>query len=48
VIFRRLGGNPFISEVGAIFRGEEHSPVVKKLIEQITRSHKTSFSAHKL
>jgi DNA-binding transcriptional LysR family regulator len=48
VIFRRLGSNPFISEVGAIFRGEEHSPVVKKLIEQITRSHKTSFSAHKL
>jgi DNA-binding transcriptional LysR family regulator len=48
VIFRRLRGNPLISEVGVVFRGEEHSPVVKKLIEQITLSHKTIFSAHKL
>ena len=48
VIFRGLGGNPFISEVGAIFRREEHSPVVKKLIEQIALSHKPTFSAHQL
>jgi DNA-binding transcriptional LysR family regulator len=48
VTFRRLGGNPFKSEVGAIFRREEHSPVVQKLIEQIALTHKATFSAHKL
>jgi DNA-binding transcriptional LysR family regulator len=38
VVFRPLAGDPIPSEVAAIFRANEHSPTVKKLIDQIVRS----------
>jgi hypothetical protein len=33
-----VAGDPISSEVAAIFRANEHSPTVKKLIDQIVRS----------
>jgi DNA-binding transcriptional LysR family regulator len=42
VVFRPLAGAPISSEVAGIFRANEHSPTVKKLIDQIVRSPEVS------
>jgi DNA-binding transcriptional LysR family regulator len=41
VVFRPLAGDPIASEVAAIFRANEASPTVNKLIRQIVRSPET-------
>ena len=41
VVFRPLAGDPIPSEVAAIFRANEASPTVKKLIHQIVQSPET-------
>jgi DNA-binding transcriptional LysR family regulator len=38
VIFRRIAGEPILSEVAAVFRSAESAPTVKKLIQQIAQS----------
>jgi DNA-binding transcriptional LysR family regulator len=48
VIFRRLEGNPLLSEVGAVFRRVEHSPAAKKLIKQIVLSKKVAYLSDRL
>jgi hypothetical protein len=41
VVFRLLAGTPIHSEVAALFRANEPSPAVKKLIQQIIQSPAT-------